>query len=71
MLNPEAGPTRRGLLDHVSRYDSRRPPHIANTSIGNVRRKVLACGPEVIYTRLSVGYSSAVPATIVLPRACS
>lgn len=63
MLNPGRVLTREQLLDHVWAYDFGGSSTVVATYIAYLRRKLAACGPDLIYTQRGIGYSLRLPAS--------
>ena len=61
MLNAGRVLTRAQLLDHVWNYDFNGSSAVVSTYVAYLRRKLSQYGPDVIYTRRSVGYSLRLP----------
>jgi two-component system OmpR family response regulator len=53
--------TRNQILDHVWDYDFGGSSTVVATYIAYLRRKLAACGPDVIHTQRGVGYSLRLP----------
>jgi two-component system, OmpR family, response regulator len=61
MLSPGRVLTRTQLLRHVWDYDFGGSSTVVSTYIAYLRRKLAACGPEVIHTQRGIGYSLRLP----------
>ena len=61
MLNPGRVLTRAQLLAHVWDYDFGGSSTVVSTYVAYLRRKLAACGPDVIHTQRGIGYSLRLP----------
>jgi two-component system OmpR family response regulator len=61
MLNPGRVLTRAQLLGHVWDYDFGGSSTVVTTYVAYLRRKLAACGPDLIHPQRGIGYSLRVP----------